>query len=55
MPDKNESSPTLHHRADVRQWRCMNCGQHIFTTVQDTPPDICAYCCDMTTWQVIEK
>jgi hypothetical protein len=31
-------------------WRCPNCGQVHFG---DQPPDMCAYCRDFTTWELI--
>ncbi|MCU0514176.1 MAG: hypothetical protein MUE40_16595 [Anaerolineae bacterium] len=37
--------------AALQRWRCPNCGQQHFTAAEDTPPDICAGCRDMTTWQ----
>lgn len=32
-------------------YRCPNCGQTYFCAADQTPPDICSYCRDMTTWQ----
>jgi hypothetical protein len=31
-------------------WRCPNCGQVHFG---DTPPDLCDYCRDFTTWELL--
>lgn len=33
-------------------WLCPNCGQLHFA---DTPPDMCDYCQDFTTWQRINR
>jgi uncharacterized membrane protein len=33
----------------MRTWRCPNCGQQHFS---DTPPDMCDYCRDFTTWEL---
>ncbi|MCU0499344.1 MAG: hypothetical protein MUF87_18495 [Anaerolineae bacterium] len=35
-------------RPAVQYWRCPNCGQLHFG---ETPPDMCAFCQDFTTWQ----
>lgn len=42
LNDYTES--TLHY------WRCPNCGQVHFG---ETPPDMCAFCNDFTTWQLL--
>jgi len=42
-------------RATIVQWRCPNCGQHIFVVRGLEPPDLCEYCKDMTTWELVEK
>ncbi|NWF67575.1 MAG: bifunctional DNA primase/polymerase [Chloroflexi bacterium] len=34
--------------SELQLWRCPNCGQQHFA---DVPPQICAFCCDMTTWE----
>jgi hypothetical protein len=39
--------------AKILRWRCPNCGQQIFTNPDENPPDMCAYCQDMTTWQCL--
>ncbi|MFZ4826809.1 MAG: hypothetical protein ACOYLB_05590 [Phototrophicaceae bacterium] len=31
-----------------QRWYCPNCGQVIFG---ETPPDLCAFCKDFTTWK----
>jgi len=36
----------------VPYWRCPNCGQVHFG---DSPPDMCAFCQDFTTWQRLEE
>lgn len=36
------------------RWRCPNCGQMLFTHGDESPPDTCDYCDDMTTWQRVE-
>jgi hypothetical protein len=38
------------HSPHTRLWRCPNCGQVLFS---DPPPDMCAFCEDFTTWQLI--
>ena len=40
---------------DAIRWRCLNCGQHVFVIAGLDPPDICAYCSDMTTWQMVDN
>ncbi len=45
---------TPKRRSAVGQWRCPNCGQHIFVAITADLPEICAYCADMTTWQPIQ-
>lgn len=37
--------------APIIHWRCPNCGQTYFSSADDQPPDMCAYCHDMTTWE----
>lgn len=36
--------------ADLPIWECPNCGQQYFGA---HPPDLCAYCCDFTTWRPV--
>lgn len=36
--------------SEMCYWRCPNCGQVHFG---DHPPDLCAFCRDFTTWQLI--
>ncbi|HEX2618846.1 MAG TPA: hypothetical protein VHL11_01830 [Phototrophicaceae bacterium] len=36
--------------SSICYWRCPNCGQLQFG---DTPPDMCAFCRDFTTWQLV--
>lgn len=38
----------------VQRLRCLNCGQLIFAAAEVKPPEVCQYCDDMTTWQVID-
>ncbi|MBZ0293257.1 MAG: hypothetical protein K8L99_11890 [Anaerolineae bacterium] len=38
----------------IWRWRCPNCGQTAFTFDPRTPPDMCDYCGDMTTWKRVE-
>ena len=38
----------------VQRLRCLNCGQLIFAAAETEPPEVCQYCNDMTTWQVID-
>jgi rubrerythrin len=49
----NDKNPPL--TADLLQgivkWWCPNCGQYYFCAKDETPPDICHFCRDMTTWQ----
>ncbi|MCA0455963.1 MAG: hypothetical protein LCI00_18445 [Chloroflexi bacterium] len=33
-------------------WECPNCGQRVFGK---QPPDICDYCCDLTTWRLVVR
>lgn len=41
--------------ADIVRWRCLTCGQQHFTTSDREPPDICDYCKDMTTWELLDS
>jgi rubrerythrin len=50
-PQHRESSTHPRQPDTLIRWRCPNCGQTHFTAPDDEPPDICAYCCDMTTWK----
>jgi len=54
-PDNHDEHTLQSNRADLTQWRCLTCGQHIFVDVDLAPPDICEYCKDMTTWEHIDK
>lgn len=45
---------TDEERRQIRHWRCLNCGQMVFTVGQHPPPDTCDYCADMTTWHPVE-
>ena len=47
-------SPSSQARA-MRQWRCLNCGQLVFTAADDAPPDLCQGCKDMTTWRALAE
>ncbi len=38
----------------INRLRCLNCGQQIFVAAETEPPEICQYCDDMTTWQMVE-
>ena len=38
-----------------RKWRCLNCGQMVFTAAHDLPADVCQFCKDMTTWQALQE
>lgn len=38
-----------------RLWRCLNCGQMVFSGAQEAPSDICQGCKDMTTWQPLPE
>jgi len=51
----DDDTDTRTKRSDVEQWRCLNCGQHIFVVIDTDPPDICEYCKDMTTWEHTHK
>jgi hypothetical protein len=33
-------------------WRCPNCGQMNFS---EEPPDMCDFCQDFTTWQLVTE
>jgi hypothetical protein len=49
-----DNQPSSTENKPVVRWRCPNCGQTLFTAPDYEPPDICAYCRDMTTWQRVE-
>ncbi len=51
----DEACANSKHLTDAIRWRCLNCGQNIFVVSDTEPPDICQYCKDMTTWQLIER
>ncbi len=53
--DANKATASKKHLTHTEQWRCMNCGQHVFVVVGSNPPDICQYCNDMTTWKPTER
>ena len=53
QPD-DDPPPSIQQLSDVQRWYCPNCGQHIFTPIDEEPPEVCAYCEDMTTWQLVE-
>ncbi len=50
-----ESATRQRQHESLIRWRCPNCGQMHFTVPDDEPPDICAYCSDMTTWQRLQS
>lgn len=35
----------------ILRWRCPNCGQQVFTPPDESPPELCDYCADYTTWE----
>lgn len=41
--------------AGILRWRCPNCGQTIFASPDETLPDVCHYCQDMTTWEPVDN
>ncbi|MBC8100062.1 MAG: hypothetical protein H7Y11_11515 [Armatimonadetes bacterium] len=43
---------TENHRSDICYWCCPNCGQVHFS---DSPPDMCAFCRDFTTWERVSR
>jgi hypothetical protein len=51
---KRGKHPDSERAGTVSCLRCPNCGQNIFVTAEDEPPEICQYCNDMTTWQVLQ-
>ncbi len=32
-------------------WQCPNCGQTLFSS---SPPDLCDFCGDLTTWRYVQ-
>jgi len=53
-PSKQGQEPESRRVTGVKRLRCPNCGQHIFVAAESEPSEICQYCKDMTTWQLIE-
>lgn len=51
QPNHNPQQPPESDEPVIERWRCPNCGQQHFTACGQEPPDICAYCQDMTTWE----
>lgn len=54
-PQTGEDERQKMRTGGIIRWRCPNCGQTLFTALDDTPPDVCHYCKDMTTWQFVEE
>jgi rubrerythrin len=49
----HDNEPDVQATTIIR-WRCPNCGQTLFTAPDESPPDMCAYCDDFTTWQKLD-
>ncbi len=48
-----ESKTKTQRQEKVERWRCLNCGQQIFVSSVQNPPDVCQFCADMTTWESV--